>query len=471
MGAGVSYGLARLRKPPETRDVARRVYNVEVYEVAPVNLQEIINGFGTAVPDKEVVLSSQVAGEVTEIHQHLKVGLKVRGIKSESLEPAASSKEEESSTVDEVVNTSTTSPEATGASPTSGPTTADTLVRIDPSTYSERVLAARHRLDEDEAELRRLDQELANLDRVREKIDADFKDATREYQKTQQLREKGINTDSDLRRAVMELRQHEKNIVANGNDRDLLPLRRELVQKRMDAHRSDLKLSELDMERTQIRSPFDGVVSAVQVEKGQYVRIGEPLVTITSVDVVDVPIALPLEDYSRILPDVRERNYPTVDLAENETAAPKWKGTLTRVSPKVDELTRTVLVYVRVHNREQETPLLPGTFVHARISGPILKQVKVIPRDALPAGKAFVEQNGIVFEKSITLSRTIHGLVLVDSGINAGDRIILTNHDILFDGAHVIAKVERKLDEELARQRIRTARLVSNSLQPAADAP
>ena len=437
-GAAASYGLSQLRQPPELKAPSDRKYNVEVYSVHPVDLREIINAFGTARPEKEVVLSAQVAGEVSETHPQLKVGVSV---KSHHADPEA----------------------VEGANRYAG----DLLVRIDPSSYEERVAAARHRLAEDQSELRRIEQEETNLDRVYEKIVADWEDSQREYQKMVSLREKGVTTDSDLRRAQMELRQYEKAKIQSNNERDLLPLRREQTQRRIESHTTDLKLSELDLARTFVRPPFDGVLSTVHVERGQYVRIGEPLLTITAVAEVEIPLSVTLDDYAKLLPNVLERQYPTVELAENETAKPRWTGHVVRVSPKADEQTRTATVFIRVDNTTQVTPLLPGTFVHARVDGPILKQVQAVPRDAILGGKAFVERDGKIEKRSVVVNRMLHGLALIESGLDAGDRIVLTNLDVLYDGATVSAPIARTLAEELARQRTRSAKL----LDPAPTVP
>ena len=431
VGAVASYGLSQLRRPPELKDPSERRYNVEVYEVQPVDLREIVNAFGTARPEKEVVLSAQVAGEVSETHPQLDVGLSVKAHRA-------------GSTSDK------------GADRYLG----DLLVRIDPSSYEERVAAARHRLAEDQSELRRITQEETNLARLYEKIVADWEDSQREYQKTAKLREQGINTDSDLRRAQMELRQHEKAKLTSNNERDLLPLRREVTERRIESHTTDLKLSELDLARTFVRPSFDGVLSTVHVERGQYVRVGEPLLTITAVAEVEIPLAVTLDDYAKLLPNVRERQYPLVELAENETARPRWTGHVVRVSPKADEQTRTATVFIRVDNTAQVTPLLPGTFVHARVEGPVLKQVRTVPRDAILNGKAFVERDGKIEQRSVVVSRMLHGLALIESGLEAGDRVVLTNLDILYDGATVSAPIERTLADELARQRTRSAKLI-----------
>ncbi len=443
-GAVGSYGLSQLRQPPELKAASNRQYNVETFTVQSVDLREIVNAFGTARPEKEVVLSAQVAGEVSQILMQLKVGLRVKGPRSADASLAL-----------QAFNNN-------GVENLDG----DLLVRIDPSSYEERVAAARHRLAADQSDLNRVEQEEANLARVYEKIVADWEDSEREYKKSAKLREQGINTESDLRRAQMELRQYEKAKIQSHNERDLLPLRREQTQRMIESHTTDLKLSTLDLARTFIRPPFDGVLSAVQVERGQYVRVGEPLVTITAVSEVEIPLAVTLDDYAKLLPDVLERRYPAVALAENETSKPRWTGHVVRVSPKADEQTRTATVFIRVENTTQITPLLPGTFVHARVEGPVLNRVLAVPRDAVSNGRVFIERDGKVTQQPVLVARILNGMALITSGLAPGDRIVLTNLDVLFEGAAVNATLERTLAEELARQQTRSAMLIDLSSQP-----
>lgn len=430
VGFAVSHGLTLLAKPPVLRQPVERIYNVEVFHVESLDLREIVRAFGTSQADREVVLSAQVAGEVAEIHPLLKVGQAVRA----------------------------QNPRATGES---SDYAGDLLVRIDPASYQARVEQARTHLAEDRAELKRILQEETNLERYHKTILADFDDSKREYEKAQLLRKQGINTDSDLRRATMELRQHEKGLVQSSNDRDLLPVRRELVQRKIESHDADLKLAEIELARTIVRPPFDGIVSAVQVEIGQYVRVGEPLATVTEQKIVEIPLAVTLDDYAKLLPDISERQFPVVELAENEGAAPRWKGHVVRMSPKADEHTRTAMVFVQVDNSQQETPLLPGTFVQARIDGPILKRARLVPRDAVLDGTALVEKNGVIEQRTVKIARTLHNLAVIESGLEPDERIVLTNLDVLFEGAKVRTSATRTLAEELDAQRSRSAKLMN----------
>lgn len=435
IGYAISHGLTLLHKPPPLREPVQRTYNVEAFRVECNNLREVVRAFGTSRPDREVVLSAQVAGEISEIHPQLKVGNRVQVQKPQSGE---------------------------GQDTYAG----DLLLRIDPTTYEGRVAQGRTHLAEDRAELDRIRQEETNLERLNKTIAADYDDSKREYDKSLQLRKQGVNTDSDLRRAQMDLRQHEKTLVQSTNDLDLLPARRQLVQRRIESHEADLKIAEIELLRTSVRPPFDGILSAVHVEIGQYVRVGDPLVTITDEAIVEVPLSVTLDDYAKLLPDVASRQFPRVELAENESALPRWKGSVVRMSPKADEHTRTAMVFVWVDNTQQATPLLPGTFVQARIEGPVLKQAKVVPRDSVLSGKAIVEQDGIIRLREITISRTLQNLAVIDRGLAPDDHLVLTNLDVLYDGARVRVSATRTLADELASQRNPSARLMEGTLSP-----
>lgn len=430
-GASSAY-LSGLKQPPALREPEPRRYNVEVFDVAAVNLQEIVTAFGTARADREAILAAQVAGEVVELHPRLRIGETVR-------------------------------PPHVIAAPTgeSVHRGGDVLLVIDPRTYRERVVQVHNRLAEAKTELERLQQEETNLDRVLERLQADFEDAEREYKKVAELVKDKIATDSDVRRKQMELRQHDRLLVQSRNEKDLFPTRRAQLDRKIEALRNDLKLAELDVERTVIRTPFEGQLGTVSVELGQYVKPGDPLVSVVDNSMVEIPLAVTLEDYARLLPMVATDRRPAVRLAEHESASDRWHGELVRLSPKVDEQTRTVTVYVHVDNSRQASPLLPGTFVHARIEGPILSDVVVVPRESVLNGRGFVLEDGKAVQRTVRVSRALQTLALVDEGFAPGDQVILTNLDVLYEGAGVNPQRHCNLSDELAEDRVSAVRLLA----------
>lgn len=423
-GISMSLFLAGLREATPLREPEPRRYHVEVFQVEQSRLQELIPAFGTARADRQVVIAAQVAGEIVEVHPRLKTGTFVQA--------------------PDVVTSG-------GGESLRNP--GDTLVVIDPRTYVERVVQYEGRIAEARAELGVLDQEEKNLARLEAQLEQDVTDFQREHAKVEQLAARKIATDSDVRRSLIEMRTAETQLVQNQNARALLPSRREQVVRRITTLQNDLDIAKLDRARTTVRPPFDGRLAEIHVEQGQYVRPGDPLVVLSDASVVEIPLALSLDDYARLIPLVRAGKFPTAALAENETAPPRWYGQLQRVAPQADERTRSVMVYVQVDNREHDTPLLPGTFVYARIDGPLLDGALVVPRDAYLNGRGFVLKEGKAVRRDVRALRTIQTFSLIESGFEPGDQVILSNLDVLTDGALVDASIIRTLTEELAAAR------------------
>lgn len=426
VGLGAFVGLASLKPLPASRDKIVKTYNVEVFDVEPSDLREVISAFGTARAEREVVVAAQVAGTIVELHPRLKVGQTVRAGGESQRIPG------------------------------------DLLVRIDPRTYQERVTQAERRIAEDQAELDRLLREQKNNEALLKQADEDVRAYREEYDRIRSLSDRGVATPNDLTKARLELQRYEAALLQRQNEQSLFPLRIEQLQRRMATNQSDLQVAKLDLGHTEARPPFDGVISEVMVEQGQYVRVGDPVIRLTDPSAVEVPVPLTLHDFARLQGKLEAGRstgeFPPVALAENETAAPRWGGRLVRTAPEADERTRTIMGYVIVDNRKQSVPLLPGTFVNARIDGPALKDAMVVPRDAVIEGRLFVANgDGSAEQREITVDRTLQTLAVVSRGLRAGDKVILTNLDVVYDGARVKVQSHRGLADELKKSAARIA--------------
>lgn len=438
VGGVSAYGyLASLKKPLEARPAVDKLYVVEVFDVQPTDLLEIISGFGTARADREVVIAAQVAGEVQSVHPQLEIGKAVVPFGESQSSPG------------------------------------DLLVRIDPETYLERVQQAERRIAESEAELERLKREEVNNQILLEQAKKDVEIYRREHDRLEKLSTRGVASQSDLTRTRLELQRYETALTNTENAIALFPFHFKQVERRIEAAQSDLELAKLDLKRTEVKPPFAGVLSDVMVEQGQYVAPGEPLLRLTDNTKVEIPVSVTLKQYADIERRVRAGDYPEVDLAENETAPPRWTGSVVRVAPAADELTRTVEVYVEVENTRQTAPLLPGTFVHARIAGPVLENVIVVPRDAITGSSLYVakfnpreeadgdsgaETTGLAEQRKIEVKRTLQSLAVVSGDLHADEHVILTNLDVIQDGAQVKVQSHRTLNDELDGQHVQSAR-------------
>lgn len=435
MGGAVFGWFSTFKQQPEQREKIEKIYNVEVYDVEKANLQEILSGFGTAIADREVVISAQVAGEVVEVFPRLEIGEKVEP-------PTLNLKRNgESELVD-----------------------GDLLVGIDPQTYTERVQQAQNRLVENQAEAKRIAQEEKNNTGLLDKVKKDYSLAEREYQRVVGLRKQQSVTQSQVVRAELDLNRYQDSVLQYENQKNLFPVLKEQAANRVTTSQTELKLAKIDLERTKIYPSFSGRLSEVMVERGQYVRPGESLVRITDLSEVEIPISLTLDDYAKIDELKKAGVKIPVELASNETAPARWFGYVDRISPVADEKTRTVNVYVQVDNNQQDVPLLPGTFVHARISGPVLKGVNPIPREAINKDGRFfvVGESNLVEERTAVVSEQLQSLAVLESGANAEEQIVLTNLDVIFEGASCSVQSHRTLTDELKQQRVQIVRRVNS---------
>ncbi len=130
-----------------------------------------------------------------------------------------------------------------------------------------------------------------------------------------------------------------------------------------------------------------------------------------------------------------------------------------RGAPHPDPQTRTISGFVEVDNRQLKLPLLPGTFVQARIEGPELSESLVVPREAiigngLGHGHVFLVADGRAVERAIRVSRRLEGVAFVSSGLAASEELILTNLDVLRTDARIDVQSRTSLDDELAGEQL-----------------
>ncbi|MEZ6125436.1 MAG: efflux RND transporter periplasmic adaptor subunit [Planctomycetaceae bacterium] len=212
-----------------------------------------------------------------------------------------------------------------------------------------------------------------------------------------------------------------------------------------------------------MRPPFSGVLSEVMVEKGQFVRAGEPLMRLTDVSRVEIPVSLGMDDFLQLKQLMAEGVRPRVHLAPGETEPAMWSGFVTRTAPEADVGSRTVPAFVDVDNSDSETPLLPGSFVYSRIEGGVQSNAILIPRETIISGHVYVARNGdstTVEQRKIKTGRRVQSLVTVTEGLEPSEKIVLTNLDIVEHGQRVTIQSERTAADELAELRTQKIELL-----------
>ena len=195
-----------------------------------------------------------------------------------------------------------------------------------------------------------------------------------------------------------------------------------------------------------IRAPFSGHLGIRQVNLGQLLREGDPIVTLQSLDPIYVDFTLPQQQLSQVRIGLLVR--VTSDALPGVTV----EGRVTAISPQVDADTRNIKIEATVNNRDQK--LRPGMFVNVVVGLPDLQTVLAIPATAVlyaPYGDsvfAIEEAKGAKGSKAlrqqfVRLGQKRGDFIAITSGLKEGDAIVSTGVFKLRNGQSVV--IDNKL--------------------------
>jgi RND family efflux transporter MFP subunit len=206
--------------------------------------------------------------------------------------------------------------------------------------------------------------------------------------------------------------------------------------------------AELDLERTTIAAPFTGRVRATRVDLGEFVNRGTPLATLYSVDSAEIRLPVPDPELAFLeLPRASAGQLagPRVELStEFAGETRRWSGRVVRSEAEIDPQTRMVYLVARVEDPYGLTspdgaPLAVGLFVRAAIEGRTFEDVVRLPREALRGDStvAVIDQGDRVRLRPVEVLRAGATDVVVRSGLERGERVLLSNLDALVEGMRV----------------------------------
>jgi membrane fusion protein (multidrug efflux system) len=207
--------------------------------------------------------------------------------------------------------------------------------------------------------------------------------------------------------------------------------------------------------RKTLRAPFDGVVGIRQVNLGQYLKEGDPVVTLQTFDPIYVNFSLPQQDLAKI--SVGEPVALKVDAFGDRT----FGGKITAINSLVDQATRNVQIQATLSN--PDWLLRPGMFAKVSVLMSNLQNVIAIPATAIhyaPYGNSIFivaemkDQAGKPYqgvrEQFIKLGQPRGDMIAVTAGLEPGEVIVTSGVFRLRNGMPVIINNKVKPDEELA---------------------
>ncbi|MEC9491339.1 efflux RND transporter periplasmic adaptor subunit [Flexistipes sp.] len=138
---------------------------------------------------------------------------------------------------------------------------------------------------------------------------------------------------------------------------------------------ADVRKARLDLKRTVIRSPFNGIVMKKNVSKGSYLNVQGSVARIISTEDFYVEAYIEKEKLKWL-----DKSKPVMI----ESGAGKFTGKVEEVLPDVQDKGLMAKLLITVNNPLQsDPPLLVGDYAEVIFKGKILKDIYKIPRSAV----------------------------------------------------------------------------------------
>ena len=422
-GVGGFLALASSRERPQPREVEAPVPLVETVAVSQATGGLDLDADGVVVPFRTVTVSSEVEGRVVEKSENCRAGRSV--------------------------------------------VAGELLLKIDPANYELEIARLERERDQTKANLAELDVQVANAEAsiaiAQEELELNREELRRLERGertgaiTPQMRDTARRNELTSRTALVKLQ----------NEKRLLEAQRTRWQEGVKLVEAQLEQAKLDLARTEVRAPADGVVVTADVEQDAFLKRGDPVATIEDTSAVEVRTNLEMRALAWLRANLTgparaalsPYDVPPVPVTVTYEVLGNtysWQGVLSRYDGiGVDERTRTVPCRVLVEEPRAvslragsaELPvaappaLVRGMYVKILLHTTPVEPLLSVPEAAVrPGNVVWAVRDGKLARFDLPAARVTRGEVLVApqvTALKAGDRVVISPLPAAADGTAV----------------------------------
>jgi RND family efflux transporter MFP subunit len=186
-------------------------------------------------------------------------------------------------------------------------------------------------------------------------------------------------------------------------------------------------------------APFDGVITARNIERGDLVSTGsaqglKPLFSIAQSGTLRIQVDVPQSEAVNIVDGQK------AVVTAKERLGREYTGTVVRSADSLDSAARTMLTEVQVDNRDGS--LLPGMYAEVKFTLSEPRTSLIIPTSSLVIDQSgmhvvLVKDDDTIHFAPIVIGRDMGTQVEVLSGIQSTDALVANPNDLLQEGQHV----------------------------------
>lgn len=190
---------------------------------------------------------------------------------------------------------------------------------------------------------------------------------------------------------------------------------------RLNTTNADIKLLEVQYDKTRIRAPFEGVIGLRYVSEGSFINTNTIIATLYSISPAKIEFAVP----GRYSTQVKAGKKIFFNIENDSTG---FEGEVYAVEPRIDPTTRTLKLRALADNTKGL--LLPGQFVKVNLILATIDQAILVPTESVipeqSGKKVFVMSGGKAKEVKIETGLRTDRYLEVISGLSPGDTLLTT---------------------------------------------
>ncbi len=246
--------------------------------------------------------------------------------------------------------------------------------------------------------------------------------------------------DEKEKAALNEAQAYFNDETRKKNEFERLVSRNAVTQTELDAQRSSVEIARARLNAAQaslaelyIRAPFAGTIGFIDFSRGKMVSAGTELLTLDSLQTMYLDLHVPERYLARLAKGM------SVDARANAWGDKTFSGHIVAIDSRVDEETLNLRIRIEFDNADKS--LKPGMLMNASIAFPA-QDAAMIPVQALEyAGSKryvyVVDEHHKARRTEVVLGSRVDNQVVIDSGVNIGDTIVVQGTVNMRDGIRV----------------------------------
>ena len=269
------------------------------------------------------------------------------------------------------------------------------------------------------------------------------------------------NARAALANAAIDAERYSKLYAQNAISKQALDnaiMQRDQARAAVNANEAILQNAQIDLSETNVKAPFGGRVDTNSLEIGNYVVAGQTVLTkLSNTAPVFIQFSIAEPEYLTLAATNTEGGAALDNLTAvlSDGSTYDLKGSVTEVNRGINDATGTLAIKATFDNPNRK--LLPGMFAHVQAQGGVRENALLIPQRSVTEllYKNFVyivgNDNKITM-KEVTLGPKVGRLVMVNSGLNGDETLVVEGTAKVKQGALVNPQPMTEADLDTAEE-------------------